>query len=134
MESECNLPPETDIRDVHAALRGLLRLFHAKLFRTPSAHAVRVYLALLQHAEQHYRRPGPLLAHPSLRLDILDLLYSVRINAGYQVGFCYDSAGNPVGDGRAPLYSPFVCVSAAHTHHPAPAQQVKVGRLNISIT
>lgn len=75
--TELSLAADTDVCDINAALEGLLELLHIKLFRLPSSHAVRVYIILLNHLEQHYKKPTLFLHHPDVRLKVnynVDLL------------------------------------------------------------
>lgn len=115
--TDVSLPPDTDASDVQACLRGLVRLFHRKLFVSPGSLAVRAYLTLLKHLELHYKRPAVFEHLPDVRKQILELFFSVRINAQHQVGFCYSPTGEALsaeaGCRTTPTYSPYVFVGAA---------------------
>ncbi|GBP30758.1 Tuberin [Eumeta japonica] len=114
--TEFSLPADADITDIRAAVDALLHLLHAKLYRLPSSHAVRVYFILVGHLELHYRRPAIFRYHFDIRLKILEVLLSARANAQRHVGFCYDARRTPAVGMAAlrlrPVCSPYISVDA----------------------
>ncbi|XP_049869315.1 tuberin isoform X2 [Pectinophora gossypiella] len=98
------IPADADVSDLRLAARALVELVHDKLLRAPAAHAARAVLVLLDHLEQHYRRPALFLHHPDVRLQILELVFALRSNAFQCVG---------LAGGRRPLSAPALVCSAA---------------------
>ncbi|XP_063618716.1 tuberin [Cydia splendana] len=118
--------PEPDLTDVSLAVSGLLEVFHAKLLLAPAAHAARACLVLLDHLDHALNHPRHPAQHATCRKKILDMIFGLRANAFNSVGFCYDSAGNPVYGTAAlrikPMCSPSLLAEplAARGHHPPP--------------
>ncbi|KAL4702381.1 hypothetical protein ACJJTC_005105 [Scirpophaga incertulas] len=105
--------PAADAAAAAAAAAALVSLLHGLLPAAPAAAAAaRALLVLLDHLPRHYRRPGPLDPHPALRMQILELIFSLRANSFNCLGFCYDASGAVVsGEGAArlrPLCSPLL--------------------------
>ena len=55
--AEQQLKTEADFLDVIAAVDGLIEVFAIKLYRLPSAHAIKIFNILVGHLEMHYERP-----------------------------------------------------------------------------
>lgn len=94
------------------AAAGLLAVLHDKLLASPAALPTRCFLVLLDHLDQHYKRPPPHHHHPDIRTKIFEMLFGLRANAFNCVGFCYDASGNPVSGAATlrmrPICSPFL--------------------------
>ncbi|XP_063381192.1 tuberin [Cydia fagiglandana] len=125
-EEPSEADPEPDLTDVTLAVSGLLEVFHAKLLLAPAAHAARACLVLLDHLDHALNHPRYSAQHATCRKKILDMIFGLRANAFNSVGFCYDSAGNPVYGTAAlrikPMCSPSLLAEplAARGHHPPP--------------
>ncbi|CAG5031361.1 unnamed protein product [Parnassius apollo] len=124
------IPADADTSDLRLAVSGLLELLHDKLLRSPGTHATRCLLVLIDHLDNHYRRPALFMHHPDIRIKIFDMLFGLRANAFNCVGFCYEGAGGAAGGGggasRArPVCSPFLLVEppAVRGQTPQPLQQ-----------
>lgn len=71
--------------------------------------------------------------------QILDMLFSMRINRYHQLGFCYDSSGAHVSVEVAlqqrlqPIYSPYVAVDTSHELPALPPAKVDPAILLYSI-
>ncbi|CAH2106854.1 unnamed protein product [Euphydryas editha] len=147
--SEVSIPADVDTSDLRLAATGLLELLHDKLLRAPAAHAARIFLVLLDHLDNHYRRPTLLHHHPEIRLKIFDMLFGLRANAFNCVGFCYDESGAVVHGAAAlrlrPLCSPLLLAEPPAPRGAAPpappardlppgACQLPVGRCARALT
>lgn len=51
--------------DLKTVVIGLIKIFQIKMHRLPSTHAVRVYMMLVAHLENHYAKPA-IYEHGSL--------------------------------------------------------------------
>ncbi|XP_060802820.1 tuberin [Amyelois transitella] len=102
---------EAEAADIHLAAAGLIQLFYDKMYSSPASHAARCLLVLLDHLEQHYKKPAMLQHHPSIRVKIFELLYTLRANALCCVGVCWDGSGAPVWGAAAARLRP-VCAAA----------------------
>ncbi|XP_063361788.1 tuberin [Cydia amplana] len=63
--------PEPDLTDVTLAVSGLLEVFHAKLLRSPAAHAARACLVLLDHLDHALNHPRYPAQHAICRKKLL---------------------------------------------------------------
>ncbi|XP_037293673.1 tuberin isoform X2 [Manduca sexta] len=123
------IPADADTSDLRLAVSGLLEMFHERLLASPGSHATRCFLVLLDHLDNHYKRPALFMHHPDIRMKIFELVFGLRVNALNCVGFCYDAHGAPVagagaGAGAArlkPVWSPFLVAEALAVRGQAPA-------------
>lgn len=44
--------------DLRTVVIGLIKIFQTKVHKLPSSHAVRVYMMLVAHLENHYNKPS----------------------------------------------------------------------------
>ncbi|KAJ0176953.1 hypothetical protein K1T71_006962 [Dendrolimus kikuchii] len=127
--SDVAIPSDADVNDLKLAASGLLEILHDKLLAAPATHTTRCFLVLLDHLDNHYKRPALFVHHPDIRKNIFDMLFGLRANAFNCVGFCYDENGSPVSGATAvrlkPRCSPFLladppAVRGQQHHHPQP--------------
>ena len=68
--SDVPVPADAFVEDLRLAARGLGELLHARLLHAPAAPAARALLVLLEHLQQHYRRPALFRYHPDIRAKV----------------------------------------------------------------
>ncbi|CAG9773906.1 unnamed protein product [Ceutorhynchus assimilis] len=77
-----NACPESDYQDIICLATGLTALFVKKIYKLPSAHALRIYTMLLTFLEKHYSMPVLFQDCPQIRYtnekdwEILNLVLS----------------------------------------------------------
>ncbi|KAM3956957.1 LOW QUALITY PROTEIN: TSC complex subunit tuberin [Aphomia sociella] len=117
------IPADADTSDLKLAVGGLLELLHDKLVASPGTLPTRCYLVLLDHLDQHYKRPALFVNHPDIRMKIFEMLFGLRANASNNVGFCYDASGAMCSGAAAarlrPLCSPYLSVEPPPPPPPA---------------
>ncbi|KAK3852846.1 hypothetical protein Pcinc_040582 [Petrolisthes cinctipes] len=76
-----------DVYDVEKAVDSLILLFKCKMWEAPITLSVYIYYILLSCLEQHYKEPELLFRAVSIRYQIFEMVFEMRINSNYQVGF-----------------------------------------------
>ncbi|XP_042230186.1 tuberin-like isoform X2 [Homarus americanus] len=110
---------ESEAADIIAAISGLIRFFKKKLWELPSSHAIQAYGILLACLEHHYRNQAALEGVSRVRLKIFDMIFEMRANAKYQLGFprTLEKAAEEEEDSVSsliPPYSPYIVVDHKH--------------------
>ncbi|XP_039446332.1 tuberin isoform X2 [Culex pipiens pallens] len=76
-----------DVADIIVLVDGLIEIFGVKLYRLPSAHAIRVFHLLLRQLELHYERPIVFQRVNVVRYNIFKWMLKARANASFHVGY-----------------------------------------------
>uniref|UniRef100_A0A1Q3F6E4 Putative tuberin n=1 Tax=Culex tarsalis TaxID=7177 RepID=A0A1Q3F6E4_CULTA len=76
-----------DVEDVIVLVDGLIEIFGVKLYRLPSAHAIRVFHLLLRQLELHYEKPMVFQRVNVVRYNIFKWMLKARANASFHVGY-----------------------------------------------
>ncbi|XP_045114580.1 tuberin-like isoform X4 [Portunus trituberculatus] len=110
---------ESEAADTIAAVAGLIRIFKKKLWTLPSSHAIQAYGILISCLECHYRTQSILDGVPRVRQQIFEMLFDMRANSKYQLGFSKmpDRPGELEKDSIAslvPPFSPYIVVDHKH--------------------
>ncbi|XP_069184781.1 tuberin [Procambarus clarkii] len=111
---------ESEAADIIAAVAGLIRIFKKKLWQLPSSYAIQTYGILLACLEQHYRYQSVLQGVSRVRLKIFEMIFEMRANARYQLGFPRISGKGAEEEDRdsiaslIPPYSPYIVVDHKH--------------------
>ncbi|XP_069978306.1 tuberin isoform X7 [Penaeus vannamei] len=110
---------ESEAADIIAAVAGLIRIFKKKLWELPSSYAIQAYRILLSCIEHHYRNQTVLEGVSRVRLQIFEMIFEMRANSKYQLGFPRISEKNGQGEEDSstsllPQYSPYIVVDHKH--------------------
>ncbi|KAK4309742.1 hypothetical protein Pmani_018669 [Petrolisthes manimaculis] len=113
---------ENEAVDIIAAVAGLVRIFKCKLWGLPSSHAIQTYGILISCLEHHYRHQSVLEVVPRVRLQIFEMIFEMRANSKYQLGFSKlpeRLAGSEEDGGISmssliPPFSPYIVVDHKH--------------------
>ncbi|XP_047476530.1 tuberin-like isoform X2 [Penaeus chinensis] len=110
---------ESETADIIAAVAGLIRIFKKKLWELPSSYAIQAYRILLSCIEHHYRNQTVLEGVSRVRLLIFEMIFEMRANSKYQLGFprISEKNGQEEEDSSTsllPQYSPYIVVDHKH--------------------
>lgn len=78
---------EEEIKDIKVLVEGLIQVFHVKLYRLPSTHAIFIYHMLISFMEHHYQKPKAYENTVGIRYHIFDWMLKARANASYNLGY-----------------------------------------------
>lgn len=76
-----------DTKDIQVLVEGLIKVFHVKLYRLPSSHAIYIYHMLIAFLEHHYMRPKRYENTATIRCLIFNWMLKARANASYHIGY-----------------------------------------------
>lgn len=85
-----------DVEDIIVLVDGLIEIFGVKLYRLPSAHAIRVFHLLLRQLELHYEKPMVFLRVNVVRYNIFKWMLKARANASFHVGYPESEKSNKI--------------------------------------
>lgn len=68
---------DVDMLDLRTVVTGLIKIFQIKVHKLPSAHAVRVYMMLVAHLENHYNKPSVFENGSLLRYKVISSTFSM---------------------------------------------------------
>ncbi|XP_071526636.1 tuberin-like [Panulirus ornatus] len=110
---------ESEAADIIAAVAGLIRIFKKKLWELPSSFAIQTYGILIACLEHHYCKQAVLEGVSRVRLQIFEMIFDMRANSKYQVGFprIPDKVADEKEDlfsSLIPPYSPYIMVDHKH--------------------